>query len=466
MSDAAHSAELLMPGQTRWSIPLSSHTPQEIVLGALVRTLLAGEQSPEQIALRCTRMLGRSWRWVRPLAVRYVAAFANQTRPRRRDVHAFLLRDRSFQRAWSKSQHELTISEWLTESQQMQPVAAAASWQIPALASEKILADWLHLDWSDLRWFADLKGLGYKGVDSRLEHYHYRVLTKNFGCIRLIESPKERLKEMQRQILARILRGIPLHSAAHGFVKRRSILTYAVPHTGQHTILRMDLRDFFPSIPGARVQALFRTAGYPEAVADLLGGICTNAVPRRVWRDCGSALSMAQLSEARDLYARRHLPQGAPTSPALANVCAYRMDCRLDGLAQAAKARYSRYADDLAFSGGEVFSRNCERFLLRAAAIVQEEGFAVNHRKTRLMRRSQRQALAGLVLNSRLNVLREDFDQLKAILTNCARHGAVSQNRLGQADFRSHLGGRVSFVEMVNPAKGERLRAIFERIEW
>jgi hypothetical protein len=138
----------------------------------------------------------------------------------------------------------------------------------------------------------------------------------------------------------------------------------------------------------------------------------------------------------------------------------------LGGLSQSAGAKYSRYADDLAFSGGEVFSNSCERFLLRVAAIVREEGFVVNHRKTRVMHQSQRQTLAGLVANFRLNVPREDFDRLKAILTNCARHGAAGQNRLGQAEFRSHLEGRVSFVEMVNPAKGERLRTLFERIEW
>ena len=119
------------------------------------------------------------------------------------------------------------------------------------------------------------------------------------------------------------------------------------------------------------------------------------------------------------LYAQRHLPQGAPTSPALANLCAYRVDCRLSGLAAVAGASYTRYADDVAFSGDEAFARCAERFSLRAAAILLEEGFAVRHRKTRLMQRSVRQHLAGLVVNERLNVRRADFDELKAILTNC-----------------------------------------------
>jgi len=103
---------------------------------------------------------------------------------------------------------------------------------------------------------------------------------------------------------------------------------------------------------------------------------------------------------------------------------------------------------------------------LRVAAILMEEGFNVHHRKTRVMRQGVRQHLAGLVTNEKLNVVRADFDKLKAILTNCVRHGAESQNREGHPAFRQHLDGRIGFVEMVNWAKGARLRRIFEQIEW
>jgi hypothetical protein len=208
----------------------------------------------------------------------------------------------------------------------------------------------------------------------------------------------------------------------------------------------MDLQDFFPCFTGARIQAVFRTAGYPEPVADLLGGICTNAVPRDICR-------------AQPLYMRPHLPQGAPTSPALANICSWRMDCRLAGLAKSAGAGYTRYADDLAFSGGADFERRVERFSTHVAAIVHEDGVAVNHRKTRIMRRSVRQHLAGLVVNDHCNIRRADFDLLKAILTNCARRGPGTENR-------PHLEGRIAFVESINAARGQRLRRIFEQINW
>src|ERR1035441_10413880 len=191
--------------------------------------------------------------------------------------------------------------------------AAAAAWDVPAIESAGALADWLLLDHGELAWFADLKGLWYQRNRPRLRHYH-QVRTKRSGSIRLIEAPKMRLKKLQRQILAGILAGIPPHSAAQGFLRGRSIKTFVAPHVGQRVVLRMDLQNFFPSIAGSRIQALFRTMGYPETVADLLGGICTNATPPDIWKDAvwkEAALDIpaAQLWEARALYSRPHLPR-------------------------------------------------------------------------------------------------------------------------------------------------------------
>ncbi|MGA2219473.1 MAG: reverse transcriptase family protein [Terracidiphilus sp.] len=448
--------------------------PNSTLVSALARSILAGDMTVDAIAARLSRTLGRKWRWIRPLARRLVAQFAGRVRPRRRNVILFLNQDEGFGRARAKYSSEIRIAEWMTGPPQMGP--AAEAWAIPAIPSVGELAAWLGLSETELEWFADLKGIGAREAGARTSHYNYRVLAKRFGSVRLIEAPKTRLKELQRRILEGILEAVPVHTAAHGFIKGRSIKTFAGPHVGRRVVLRMDLRDFFASISGARIQALFRTVGYPEPVADFLGGICTNAAPVGVWKSAGNwtdpssldpaVVDPAVLREARALYRRPHLPQGAPTSPALANLCAYRFDCRLEGLAKAAGAVYTRYADDLAFSGGPDFERCVERFATQAAAIVLEEGFSVHHRKTRITRRGVRQHLAGLVVNDRMNVARRDFDRLKAVLTNCVRHGPESQNREGHASFRTHLEGRVGFVEMVNPAKGLRLRKILEQIRW
>ena len=348
----------------------------------------------------------------------------------------------------------------------MQPSTAATKWEIPAIESVGALAKWLGVDVGYLRWFADLKGLGYKDSRSKLRHYHYRILAKDSGSIRLIEAPKQALKKLQQRILSGILEKVPAHEATHGFVKGRSIKTYITPHVGRRVVLRMDLRNFFPTFRATRIQAFFRTLGYPESVAELLGGICTNATPRDVWKAVRPVGDPVQLWDTRNFYTRPHLPQGAPTSPSLANFCSYRLDCRLASLAKSVGVNYTRYADDLAFSGDEAFEKRVERFSTHVAAILLEEGFAVHHRKTRIMRQGVRQRLVGLIANQHPNIPRKDFDLLKATLTNCVRHGPATQNRGTHPNFRLHLEGRVSFVEMINPEKGRRLRKIFEHILW
>jgi RNA-directed DNA polymerase len=437
--------------------------------------MLAGEAGVEPVAARLRGTLGHNWRWIKALVERYVRAFeldaleaGSRMRPKRRDVIAFLRADDGLRQAEAKNRGKLRIAHWLTDSDSMQPLAAARSWPVPRIETVGTLAGWLDLGAGELEWFADPKRLGARAGDGDgpTSHYHYKVHPKQDASIRLIEVPKKRLKELQRVILSELLENIPSHPAAHGFRKGHSIKTFAAPHVARRVVLRMDLQDFFPSISGPRVRALFRTAGYPDAVADLLGGICTNATPPRMWRKLGGRLDPLAMAEAKALYVRPHLPQGAPTSPALANLCAYRVDCRLSGLAEASGAVYTRYADDLAFSGDEAFDGCVERFLTHAAAILMEEGFTVHHRKTRIMRRGVRQYLAGLVTNERLNVVRTDFDRLKATLTNCVRYGPESQNHEGHALFQLHLQGRVGFAEMVNPAKGLRLRRIFEQIQW
>jgi RNA-directed DNA polymerase len=431
----------------------------------LAESFLAGGQDANEITRHAAEVLGHPWRWLGPVARRYLENFRGQTRPRRKAVVDFLFSDPGFQRAWRRHGEKLAIRSWIAGPQKMQPVAAAASWNLPLLETEAELATWLNLAVSELEWFADLKGLNRKNRDSRLNHYSYKLLTKKSGKLRLIEAPKQHLRQIQRRILSEILNRIPVHPSVHGFVKDRSIRSFAAPHVGSAVILRIDIEDFFPSFAARRIQAFFRTVGYPETVADLLGGLCTNAV-RLQWETLGKEASPAAIQEVRRLYFRPHLPQGAPTSPALANLCFYRADCRLAGLARSAAAVYTRYADDLAFSGGPDFAARVDRFSTSVAEILLESGFAVNHHKTRVMRPGVCQKLAGLVTNQHLNIPRDSFDRLKATLTNCLRHGWQSQNRDAHPDFRSHLSGRIGFVESINAARALRLRKLFDQIRW
>ena len=158
-----------------------------------------------------------------------------------------------------------------------------------------------------------------------------------------------------------------------------------------------------------------------------------------------------------------HLPQGAPTSPALANLACYTLDARLTGYAAAAGLTYTRYADDLTFSGGDVA---VPRLVEAATMIAREEGFAVNPTKTRVQRSGQRHVITGVITNEKLGVPRAYHDQLRAVLHDTARHGPEVANRRQRTDFRAYLEGRVGWVESVNPVRGRRLRAQFDAISW
>jgi hypothetical protein len=179
-----------------------------------------------------------------------------------------------------------------------------------------------------------------------------------------------------------------------------------------------------------------------------------------------SQAEVAALYRTRQRYRTRHLPQGAPTSPAIANLCAHGLDVRLSAAARAAGAMYTRYADDLVFSGDETLARMCPRFSALVGAIALEEGFRVQHRKTRLTLRSQRQEVTGLVVNDQPAIRRVDFDRLRAVLHNCVRFGPDGQNRDDRADFRAYLEGAVAWVGQVQPGRAAKLRVLLRRVEW
>lgn len=433
------------------------------IAAALAATLLHGDSDRHSLIERAARLLGRRGRWLTSLIDRLQIAHPLERRPRRRTVALFLRHDFGFQRACLRYQLAPAFSN--ASPPTMQPVPAAAGWHCLPLRTTTEVAGWLQLTQPELAWLADCRHWEGRPRAERLQHYRYRRLTKRCDQFRLIEAPKPRLKAIQRRILSDILSAVPPHSAAHGFQAGRSVKTFVSPHVDRSAVLKLDLHDFFPSVRLSRVQAIFRTLGYPEAVADVLAGLCVNTAPAAVLRGSRPQTHAGWQRQTR-LYCQPHLPQGAPTSPALANLAAWRMDARLAGLARACGARYTRYADDLAFSGNERFARSASRFRIHAAAIAMLEGFAVNHRKTRIMRRGVQQRVAGVVVNERPNIPRREFDRLKAILTNCVRHGGASQNREQHPNFRAYLCGRISWVEHLNPSRGRKLRRLLEQIVW
>lgn len=427
----------------------------------LTAALLSGPWERAALRERGRRSFRGEARWLPALTGRLVKAFPQA--PSFTDLQRFLVEDRFLRRA--RRAHRLEVCELFWFPPRMNPQGPAIHWAVPPLATAGELADWLGVSIGRLDWFADKRRLNSRESQTPLHHYVWRWRRKKRGTPRLLAAPKTRLKQIQRQILDGILAHIPPHEAAHGFRPGRSIRSYAAPHAGQEIVLRFDLRDFFPSIAAPRIRAIFASAGYPREVALLLTGLCTTLAPEELWSTYPSDAPPLEWA-VKERHRRRHLPQGAPTSPALANLSAYRLDVRLQGLAESVGARYTRYADDLAFSGGEELARAARRFQVAVTVIAAEEGFDLHLRKSRFMRRGMRQHLASVVVNDHPNLPRDEFDRLKAILHNCARFGPTLQNRDGHTDFRAHLLGRVGQARMLNPSRGEKLMAIFRRIVW
>jgi hypothetical protein len=434
----------------------------------LAAAFLSGAWSPDGMRERGAEACGRRALWLHGLVRRVWAAFGDPPLGLTADaLAAFIEHDPGFGHARRTSGPDFFPRRTFWVAPSMTPAPGPPSgWGVPDLPTSARLAEWLGLGVAELEWLAGCRGGAGRTRLGPLHHYTYRWLSGASGKVRLLEMPKQRLKAVQRRILHGILDRIPPHEAAHGYRSGRSIATFAAAHAGRTMVLRLDLHYFFPSIASSRVHALFATAGYPAAVARLLTGLCTHCVLGEVWRAVPCPGDPVKGRRLEELLRVAHLPQGAPTSPALANLCTYRLDCRLAALAQTAGARYTRYADDLAFSGDEPFERCARRFHVEVCRLTLEEGFEVNPRKTRFMRPGVRQQLVGIVLNRHPNLPRVEYDRLKAILFNCIQHGPESQNRTGLSDFRAYLAGRLAYLQMLNPSRGRKLRSLFDRIAW
>jgi retron-type reverse transcriptase len=256
------------------------------------------------------------------------------------------------------------------------------------------------------------------------------------------------LRRAQEYLLEQILERVPAHEVAHGFTKDRSILTNAAPHVSKAFVVNLDVKDFFPSITFGRVKGLFSELGYSEQVATLMSLICTE--PPRI----------AAEVEGRRYYVamgQRSLPQGACTSPAITNILCRRLDRRLSGLAQRMAVAYTRYADDLTFSGDDPAIAG---WLLKCVrSVLRDEGFEEHPQKTRVMRRGRRQEVTGLNVNDKPSISRRSRRELRAILHNAARHGLKSQNRENRPNFAAYLRGKVAFACMVEPDRADQWRS-------
>lgn len=224
-------------------------------------------------------------------------------------------------------------------------------------------------------WCAALLGVEVNRLEEILNnvsgHYQEFWMRKRSGGYRMISAPDKDLQAIQSTIYSRILSSVTIvHPAAVGFRCGRSVVDNAAPHLGKRYVLKMDIHDFFGSIRSPRVRQTFKKIGYPENVSKVLGALCC---------------------------LHRHLPQGAPTSPALSNIVGYEMDRKLAALAAEYGVTYTRYADDLTFSG-DVFPK--EQIIPQVKRIIRDEKFEPNHKKTHFMNQSSRKIITGVSVAS------------------------------------------------------------------
>jgi hypothetical protein len=323
--------------------------------------------------------------------------------------------------------------------------ARAAENELPPLDSPAQLAEALGLTVAQLRWLA------YHRDAATRVHYRRFLIPKRGGGERAIWAPLPKLKAAQHWILRSIAERLPVHGAAHGFLPGRSPITNAAAHPDPAIVLKLDVKDFFPTVTLRRVKGVFRKAGYREPVAMLLALLCTEA-PREIVSVDGQTYYVS--------LGPRCLPQGAPTSPALTNTLCLRLDRRLSGLARRFGWRYTRYADDLTFSLPADFAGEPRTGTLMGLVrrVVEAEGFRVHPDKTRVHRRGGRQQVTGLVVNGGTppRVPRRLRRELRA-----AAHNLRLGRPLKDGETVARLAGYAAYVHATDPKLGAELLAAF-----
>jgi RNA-directed DNA polymerase len=320
-----------------------------------------------------------------------------------------------------------------------------AKWGLMDFATHKALAQSMAITVGELRFLA------YGRKVSKISHYRRFLMPKKRGGHRLISAPMPRLKQAQRWILVQILEKVALHDAAHGFRKERSILTNAGPHCEAPLVINLDLRDFFPNVAWKRVYGLFLALGYSRSVATIFAQLCTEPPVEEVEMD-GETWQVAT--------GVRHLPQGAPTSPAITNLLCRRMDARMTGIVLKHGFSYTRYADDLTFSSASGDREASRKLLWQVKRVIEEEGFQIHPDKLRIMGKGRRREVTGLIVGEKPSVPREDVRAFRALLHRLEKHGPAGCSWRGETrHILAKVMGYANYLRMVDAEKYASLGA-------
>jgi RNA-directed DNA polymerase len=255
--------------------------------------------------------------------------------------------------------------------------------------------------------------------------YFYRSfqISKKNGKKREIKEPLPSLKEIQQWILNFILYKVTVSKFAKAYIPNRKITDNVRFHKNQEQVICLDIKNFFPSIKATSIQNIFLNIGYSSRVAKILTNLsCLN----------GS------------------LPQGAPTSPQLSNIYLYKFDKAISKYCIETKIRYTRYADDLAFSG----KIEEEKLMTLVNQQLKELGLSLNDNKTKIMTQNMRQVVTGIVVNEKAQVPKEKRKELRQAIFYIEKYGLDShleKINCKKANYVKHLLGLVNYVLFINP---------------
>lgn len=317
-----------------------------------------------------------------------------------------------------------------------------ARWSLPVMNNASELAAAMGVTLPELRF------LSFERRVSRISHYRRFAMPKKTGGERIISAPMPRVKRLQYWVLDNILAKVPLHTAAHGFIPGRSIVSNAQPHVGKAVVINLDLKNFFPSISLPRIKGVFRELGYSEQLATTLGLVCTETPVEEVSVD-GEKFFVATGDRA--------LPQGAPSSPALTNILCRRLDASVQSCAAKLGFAYTRYADDLTFSGDAAARKRAGKLLWRVKQIIADEGFTPHPDKQHVMGEGHCQSVTGIVVNKKLSLDRDTLRRFRATLFQVEKDGPAGKQWNGNENVIDALEGYAQFIKMVDAAKGAPL---------
>jgi RNA-directed DNA polymerase len=440
---------------------------QNQIIGFISHAILAGEWQTDAIKERIGRSIGYQFN-ARLLIKELMSEFElTQAQTQHTAIQQFLKNNVTFQQCWGEQRQLIQLDKiYIPKQDRCRPPRQLNHIELPALNTEQQLGDWFKISVNDLIWLSGIWEKPYDAKSCKLYHYHYQWLKKHNGKKRLVEIPKSRIKSLQKKISIQCLDSIPIHQNAHGYCKNKSCQTLVQQHIAKPTILKMDLQNFFASIDYRKIFNLFFSLGYNKDISRLFAHLCTTATPLSVLSAELIAGQQKDYWHQRKLYRERHLPTGAPSSPVISNLCFFNLDCRLTAFAEKMGLNYSRYVDDMVFSGGREFYNKSDYLIKTISKICQSEYFFINHKKTQLLKPHQSQQVCGLVVNQKPNLTRKNYDQLKAILYNCVRTSPKQQNRLNHANFKEHLAGKIAYLSQINPQKGQKLADLFDQICW